>query len=159
MKSVSIAPTRRTRPNAGESRLEPRAAPLELVVDARIAEPPQHRQPGGGRQRIPGERARLVDGAGRREQLHHVGAAAERGERQPAADDLAEDRQVGRDAVALLRAAAGDAEAGDHLVEDEQRARRVAELAQRLRGSRRPAGSTPMFPATGSTIIAASPSP
>src|SRR5581483_4240082 len=35
-------------------------------------------------------------------------------------------------AVPLLRTAARDAEAGDHLVEDEQRARGVAERAQRL---------------------------
>ena len=81
---------------------------------------------------IAGERARLVDVADRREALHQLGPAAERRRRQPAADDLAEDRQVGRDAVALLRAAAGDAEAGDHLVEDEQRAARVAERPQRL---------------------------
>ena len=42
-------------------------------------------------------------------------------------------------AVALLGAAAGDAEAGDHLVEDEQRAARVAQHPQRLEeaGSRR----------------------
>ena len=43
---------------------------------------------------------------------------------QSAADDLAERRQVGPDAVALLRAAARHAEAGHHLVEDQQRARR-----------------------------------
>ena len=51
---------------------------------------------------------------------------------RPAADDLAEDRQVGQDAEALLGAAARDAEAGDHLVEDEQRAGGVAERAERL---------------------------
>ena len=38
----------------------------------------------------------------------------------------------GSDAVTLLRAAAGDAEAGDHLVEDEQGPARVAEHPQRL---------------------------
>ena len=61
----------------------------------------------------------------------------------------------GSDAVALLRAAARDAEARDHLVEDEQRAGRVAERAQRLEEARL-GGTTPMFPATGSTMIAAS---
>ena len=72
-------------------------------------------------------------------------AAAERREREAAADDLPEDRQVGPDAEALLRAAAGDAEAGDHLVEDEQRARGVAERAQRLEepGLRRDAAHVP----------------
>ena len=68
---------------------------------------------------------------------HHVGRAAEGADRKPAADDLPEHRQVGADAEPLLRAAARDPEAGDHLVEDEQRARRVAELAQRLEEARR----------------------
>ena len=52
----------------------------------------------------------------------------------------------GRDAEPLLRAAARDAEAGDHLVEDEQRSRRVAELSQRVEDSRRPAGRRPCSP-------------
>ena len=81
---------------------------------------------------MPGERAGLVDVADRREALHQLGPAAERRSGQAAADDLAEDRQVRHDAEALLRAAARDAEAGDHLVEDEQRAARVAEQPQRL---------------------------
>ena len=86
---------------------------------------------------FPLERPGLVDVAGRREALHHLGAAAERGERQAAADDLAEHGQVGQHAEPLLRAAARDAEAGDHLVEDEQRAARVAEQPQRLEEARR----------------------
>ena len=86
-------------------------------------------------------------------------AAAEGRERQAAADDLAEDRQVGRDAVALLRAAARDAEAGDHLVEDEQRARRRRRARAAPRGSPGAGGTQPMFPATGSTKIAARSSP
>ena len=98
----------------------------------RVAQPPQHRQPGRGRERVPGQRPGLVDVADRRQPLHQLGATAEGRERQTAADDLAEDGQVGQDAVALLRAAARDAEAGDHLVEDEQRAGRVAQLPQRL---------------------------
>ena len=132
----SIAPTRWTRAERRAALLEPGGPALELVVDARVAQPPQHREPGGRRERVPGERAGLVDGADRREQLHDLGPAAERRERQAAADDLAEHRQVGQDAVPLLRAAAGDAEAGDHLVEDQQRARDVAEPAQRLEVAR-----------------------
>ena len=42
----------------------------------------------------------------------------------------------GRDPEALLRSAAGDAEARDHLVEDQQRAGGVAERAQRLEEAR-----------------------
>src|SRR4029078_7534253 len=51
---------------------------------------------------------------------HHLAPPAERRERQPAADDLAEHGQVGQHAVALLCPAAGDTEARDYLVEDEQ---------------------------------------
>ena len=65
-----------------------------------------------------------------------VGATAEGREREPPAGDLAEDGQIGRDAVELLRPAAGDAEARDHLVEDEQGPRGVGESAQRLEESR-----------------------
>ena len=121
----------------GESRLQPGALRLQLLVDRRIAQPAEDGRPGRRRERVPGERPGLVDVAGRREPLHHVGAAAERRRREPAADDLAEDRQVGEDAEALLGAAAGDAEAGDHLVEDQQRAGGVAERAQRLEEARR----------------------
>ena len=55
---------------------------------------------------------------------------------QAAADDLAERGDVGRDAVQLLRAAAREAEAGHHLVEDEQRAVAPRELAQRFEEAR-----------------------
>ena len=44
--------------------------------------------------------------------------------------------QVGQDAEALLRAAARDAEARDHLVEDEQRAGGIAERAEHLEVAR-----------------------
>ena len=79
----------------------------------------------------------MVHGAERCELVHHRGRTADRGERQPTADDLAEDREVGRDAGAALHAGEADAEAGDHLVEHEQRAGARAALAQRRRGSRR----------------------
>src|SRR5581483_6114669 len=71
--------------------------------------------------------------------------AAERSEREPPAHDLPQDRQVGRDPEAALRTAAAEAEAGDHLVEYEQRARRVAERAQRVEeaGERRDAAHVP----------------
>ncbi len=115
-----------------EALLQERASPFELLVDRGIAQAPQDGDPGRRRERVPREGARLVDVADRREAGHDLPAAAERRQRQPAADDLPEDRQVGPDAVALLGAAAGDAKAGDHLVEHEQRARDVAERAQRL---------------------------
>src|SRR5262245_49367587 len=87
---------------------------------------------GGRGERVPGERARLVHVANRREVPHQVRRAAEGADRKPAADDLPEHRQLGVDPEPLLRAAAGDPEAGDHLVEDEQRPRGVAQLAQGL---------------------------
>ena len=135
---VVLAEERQHRPHPldgaerGEAGLEPRAAALELLVHGRVAEAAQHGGSGRGRERVPGQRARLVDVADGSEALHQLGAAAERRRRQAAADDLAEDREVGRDAVALLRPAARDAEAGDHLVEDEQRPARVAQRPQRL---------------------------
>src|SRR5581483_9103604 len=120
--------------------------------DGAVAQPAQDGQTGGRRERVAAERARLVDAPGRRELLHHLGAAPERRQRQTAAHDLPEHGQIGRHPVELLGAAAGDAEAGDHLVEHEQRIRSA---------SRKPVngGTQPMFPATGSTTIAASPSP
>src|ERR1700756_1038198 len=52
----------------GERFLENGRPPLELVVDGAIAQAPQDREAGGGRERVPGERARLVDRTGGREQ-------------------------------------------------------------------------------------------
>jgi hypothetical protein len=77
---------------------------------------------------------------------HDVGPAAEGRRRQPAAHDLAEGEQVGRDAVEAVPAGAGDAEAGHHLVEDEQRA---VPLAEALRPALKPGsgGTTPMLAA------------
>ncbi len=62
---------------------------------------------------------------------------------QPAADDLAEAGEIGRHAVALLRAAAGDPEAGHHLVEDQQRAVLDRTARAALRGSPARAARSP----------------
>src|SRR5207249_3836045 len=115
-----------------ETLLEGRPARLELVVDGTVAQPAQHRETRSRRERVPGQSPGLVDGAGRCEEIHDLRATAEGRERQAAADDLAEHRQVRENAVALLCAAARDPEAADHLVEDQQGARDVAEPAQRL---------------------------
>ena len=71
---------------------------LELPVDLQV-KPTQHREPGGGGERVPGERARLVDVADRSDALHQLGSAAEGRQRQAAADDLAEYGQIGQHAV------------------------------------------------------------
>ena len=54
-----------------------------------------------------------------------------------------------------LRAAVSDPEAGDHLVEAEQRPVRVAEFAQSFEEARLRAERRPCSPATGSTMTAA----
>jgi hypothetical protein len=86
----------------------------------------QRRQPGGGRKRVPGERARLVHGSQRRHHGHDVAPAGVGGDRQPAADDLAEAREVGADTEGCLCATGSEAEAGDDLVEHEERTGAVA---------------------------------
>src|SRR5207302_8562421 len=53
------------------------------------------------------------------EQLHHVCAATERGDRQPAADDLAQGREVRRHAVQLLCPTWFDP-GRDDLIEDQE---------------------------------------
>ncbi len=110
---------------------------------------------GGDRERVARQRPGLVDVARGRDPLHQLAPAAVRRRGQPAADDLAEDRQVGEHAVQLLGAAARDAEAGDHLVEDQQRAVLVGDRAAAPRGTRVAGGTTPMFAGTGSARIAA----
>ncbi len=67
-----------------------------------------------------------------REVPHDVAAARDRGERKAAADDLAERGQVRHDAVVLLRAPVGEAEAGDDLVEDQRHAVSRGDLAHAL---------------------------
>src|SRR6266508_1002885 len=68
-------------------------------------------------------------------ELHDVAAADERGDREPVSETLAERRQIGRDAEALLRAAQAEPEAADHLVEDEDGALAGADLPQALEES------------------------
>ena len=70
-------------------------------------------------------------------ELHDLALADERGAREAVRHRLAEGRQVGLDAVGRLRAAEVPAEAGDHLVEDEQRAVPRAQVAQALEEPRR----------------------
>ena len=163
--SVHIEPTRAIvhgapmprRPLAASPSSSAAPSVSSRVVEARIVRRSQSSvaRPGGHRQRVARQRARLVDRPGRRDLLHQVAPAAVGADRQAAADDLAERRQVGRDAEPLLRAAARHAEAGHHLVEDQQRAVRACRARAARRGTRRAAATTPMLPATGSTMTAA----
>ena len=69
------------------------------------------------------------------EHAHHFRAAGDRRERKAAAHRLAVAREIGHDAVFLLRAAPGDAKAGDDLVEHEHDAVSRRHLANRLQKS------------------------
>jgi hypothetical protein len=66
--------------------------------------------------------------------------------------------RIGTDPEPFLGAAAADSEAGNDLVEDEERAGGRGQRAQGLEEPRS-GGTTPMFPATGSTRMHARPSP
>ena len=98
---------------------EASGARLELDV-RRVVELGDGRESRRGRERVSRERAGLVHRPERCQLVHHVGAPAERGERQSAADHLAEHGEVGGDPVARLRTSPPEPEAGDHLVEHEQ---------------------------------------
>ncbi len=82
---------------------------------------------------MPGEGARLKDLAGRREPLDHRGGTADGSDRESAADDLPEGRQIRRDPELPLGALQpADPEAGDHLVEHEHRAVGLGQLPEGL---------------------------
>jgi len=87
-------------------------------------------KPGGHGERVSRQRSRLIDLAGGGEHAHQIRPSADRGGGQSSADDLAHDRQVPPHASQFLRAAARDAKAADHLVQDQQRAGRPRPLAQ-----------------------------
>ena len=104
----------------------------ELLVGPLPGQLVQARDPRGDRKRVPREGPRLVDGPDRRQGVHHVAPPAEGSHGQPAADDLAQHREVGVDPVELLRPAGRHAEPGDHLVEDEERPLLPRHLPQRV---------------------------
>ena len=77
---------------------------------------PQRGEPGGDRQRVARQRARLVHGPGRGQLLHHLGPAAEGRRRQPAAHHLAEGNRSASTGVEPVPPGGDDAETGHHLV-------------------------------------------
>src|SRR5207244_1262324 len=95
-----------------------------------LAEEVDGGETGGHGEGIAAERAGLIDGAEGRDQVHDLRRPAVGADGEAAADDLAERGEVGRDVEALLRAAEGEAEAGHDLVEDEERAVVLRDLAQ-----------------------------
>ncbi len=111
---------------------------VEPVEEAGLEDELERREARRHGHRVAGERPGLVDRPERRDLLHDVAPAAERADRHPAADHLAEGREVRRDAVEPLCAARADPKAGHHLVEDQHRAVLRAERAQRLQELARP---------------------
>jgi hypothetical protein len=110
---------------------QPRAAPVEPVI-----EPIGAGLAAGGDDGRADQRVRVVGAPVHRAAvgrlLHHVALAAQCSHREAGADRLGHDGQVGIDAEQLLRAAPADPEAGQHLVEDQQRAGSPAPLAHAL---------------------------
>ena len=124
----------------------------------RAVEPAQRGEARGDGERVARQGPGLVDVAGRGDPLHQLAPAAVGRGGEPAADHLAHHGQVGLDAEQLLRASPGDAEAADHLVEDQQRAGLGGGVPT---ASRNPGagGTTPMLAGIGSAITAAGRSP
>src|SRR5207248_5526779 len=105
----------------GETFTETTPGLFESFVDGAVAQTTQRRKPRRHRERVAGERARLIDRPRWRYLLHDVASASVCADGKAAADYLAERRQVWSHAVKLLRAAARESEARHHFVEDEQR--------------------------------------
>ena len=118
--------------DVGEGVCEGFGAGFEGVVVA-IGEPVEGGQTGGHGHGVAGQGSGLEDPAHRGHVFHDLALAAVAAHGEASADDLAERGQVRGDAESLLRAAGGDAEAGDDLVEDEQRAVLCAQVAQSLK--------------------------
>ena len=124
------------------TRHEARGSPLERLVEAGPLRLAQRGQTGRHGHGIPGERARLVDGALGRDQSHQVRTTTVCPHGHSASDDLAERGEIGPHLKALLSAAGGDPKSGHDLVEDQQSAVAIAQRAQRgmelRRGSNEP---------------------
>src|SRR5579863_2303902 len=88
----------------GNAIAEPAADLLQLLVRSWALQGAQAGQASRHRERIPGERSCLVDGALWRNLCHQVAASAVGAYRQPSADDLAQGGDVGPDGVAVLGA-------------------------------------------------------
>ena len=91
---------------------------------------------GRHRERISRQRSGLIDRPRRRHEPHQIFAAAVRADRQPAADDLSQGRQIRDDAAPCLRAARSDAKTGDHFVEHQHDPVSRADVAQALQKAR-----------------------
>jgi hypothetical protein len=108
---------------------QPAGDRLEALIAAGLLQQLQGLDAGGHGQRIAAQGAGLVHGARGGHHRHDVGPAAVGAHGQAAADHLAHGGEVGGDAELGLGAAVADAEAGHHLVEHQQGAVLLGELA------------------------------
>ena len=82
-------------------------------------EPVEGLEPGGHRERVPRQRARLVDRSVRGNLVHDLAFAAEGTNRHTATDDFTQCGQVRFDAKVALGTAESDAKPGHHLIKDQ----------------------------------------
>jgi hypothetical protein len=113
---------------------------VEAIVDAGLRQHVERSAARGGADRVAVERIRSPYDLGARalariEHGQDFRAACDRGERKAAAHGLAIAGQVGLDAVFFLRAAPGNAKAGDDLVEHEHDAVLLRHFSNRLEKS------------------------
>src|SRR5690606_2668184 len=73
----------------------------------------------------------LIYGPRRCDQIHDLGSSAICPDGQPSADDLAQGREVGLDAVKFLSAAASETETGHHFIEDQKYPFFVTDISKR----------------------------
>ena len=138
------------RPSTSRCRFGGQLGPEGVIVDQL-----QRRQSGRHGDRVAGQRARLVDRAVRRDARHDVGTAAESRRRHAAADDLAERREVGRDADTAT--ARHRAPRGSPVMTSSKISRAPAFVQASRSVSRKPGtgGTMFMLPAIGSTMMQA----
>ena len=114
-----------------------RAGCVQSLIHAGAAQNFQRLQARHRRDRITAQGSRHAHELFRRngplvEVGHQLLRAGNRGQREAAADHLAERAEVRRHAVVLLTAAVGVTEAGHHFVENQRHARFMGDLAQSL---------------------------
>src|SRR5216117_540738 len=120
-----------------EPALEHRAARLERCIDVVPAELAEGGQAGSDGERVPRQCARLVDRAERRHLAHELPRAPVGADGEPAADDLAEAREIGTDAVESLGPTVRHEEPRDDLVEDQERTVRARDLTEPFEEARK----------------------
>ena len=106
---------------------------VDFFVNRAVRQRLEHRDAGGHGQRVSAQCAGLVHRPVRREAVHDFRAPAERPDRQPATDHLAEAAQVRRDAKSPLCPGQTKSKAGHHLVKNQQCPVLGGDVSQRLK--------------------------